>query len=329
MTQESEFAFDTMTGPMALMVGMFGMGGSGKTESAVALATGMAYVRKGPVAVIDTEAGRARHKLKKNGGRFDFRHIDFQPDHSTERYLKAIDFAISQGVGAIVVDSWSHEHEGIGGALEQHAAELQRMGGQESMNAMAWAKPKRMRKAVVNRILQARVPIVFCFRAKQGVDFNYHDPKTLKRKPRAEGLVPIGDRAFFYDMTVAFCFRAGSDGHPDWRPDIRLEPETRALIKCPGQFRQLLGYERDKPPQINEDMGVALARWAEGHNRDTSGFEKFHAELASAPTLTNLRAIGEQIAKDQKLTEVDKNELRDLAKSRAAELSQPGAAAAQ
>lgn len=331
MNQESEFAFDTMQGPMALMVGMMGMSGSGKTESAIALATGMASVNGGPVVVIDTESGRARHKHKRNGGRFDFKHIDFDPDHSTVRYLAAINYAISQGAGAIVVDSYSHEHEGIGGALEQHAAELQsRFNGNEAMTGLAWAKPKRERKAVVNRLLQVCTPIVFCFRAKEGVDFNYIDPVKLKRTPRAEGLVPIGDRQFFYDMTVNFVFRAGCDGVPDWAPNIRTEPVTRYLAKCPGQFRKLLGYE-GKPPQVNEELGVAMAKWAAGNDRgSTAAFTGFHQALTKASTLDVIRAVGTQIGKDTSLTEVDKNELRDLAASRVAELkATPSDAAAQ
>lgn len=315
-----EFAFDTMQGRMALMIGMMGMSGSGKTESAIALATGMAQENQGPVVVIDTEAGRALHKHKRNGGRFDFKHVDFQPDHSTARYLKAIDFAIGQGAGAIVVDSYSHEHEGIGGALEQHAKELlERFNGTESMSGMAWMKPKRDRKATVNRLLQARVPIVFCFRAKEGVDFNYIDPVKQKRTPRAEGLVPIGDRAFFYDMTVNFVFRAGSDGVPDWHPNIRTEPVTRYLAKCPGQFRKLLGYDSN-PPQVNEDLGVALAKWANGNERDRSGFAGFFEQLEKAADAAELRAIGGAIAACAVLTEVDKNELRELAGRKAAEL---------
>lgn len=317
---DNEFEFDTMQGSMALMVGMMGMSGSGKTESAIALATGMASVNGGPVVVVDTESGRALHKHKRNGGRFEFKHINFEPDHSTSRYLSAIDYAIAQGAGAIVVDSYSHEHEGIGGALEQHARELEtRFKGNEAMSGMAWMKPKRERKAVVNRLLQARVPIVFCFRAKEGVDFNYIDPAKGKRTPRAEGLVPIGDRAFFYDMTVNFVFRAGSDGVPDWHPDIRTEPVTRYLAKCPGQFRKLLGYEGE-PPQVTAELGVALAKWANGNTRDRSDFETFHDELGKVSSAVELRDLGGRIAACPTLTEVDKNALRDVAMARASEL---------
>lgn len=324
MTTENEFAFDTMQGRMALMIGMMGMSGSGKTESAIALATGMASVTGGPVVVIDTESGRALHKHRRNGGRFEFKHINFEPDHSTLRYLKAIDYAIEQGAGAIVVDSYSHEHEGIGGALEQAGAELERLtkgdsSKRDSFAGMQWMAPKRNRKAVVNRLLQKRVPIVFCFRAKDGIDFNFHDPVTLKRKPRAEGLVPLGDRQFFYDMTVNFVFRAGSDGVPDWHPNIRTEPVTRYLAKCPGQFRKLLGYDSDRPPQVTEELGVAFARWAEGNQRDRSFFETFHAALEGCASTGELKTIGEQVKACADLTEVDKNELRALAQSRAQE----------
>lgn len=260
---DEEFSFNTMTGRMALMVGFLGMSGSGKTRSALRWAVGAASVTGGPVVVVDTEAGRALHHHERHGGGLKFEHINFEPPHSTLRYLSAINYAIKNGAGAIVVDSYSHEHEGIGGALEQHAQTLKEMGGNENMSAMAWMKPKQNRKAVTNRLLQKRIPIAFCFRAKEGVDFNYHDPKTLKRKPRGQGLVPIGDIQFFYDMTANFIFRAGADGVPDWHPDIRLEPITRSLAKCPGQFRELLGYDKN-PPQVNEELGKAMALWAEG-----------------------------------------------------------------
>lgn len=269
--RESEFAFNTLTGDLAMLVGFVGMGGSGKTESAIRWGTGVASVNNGPLVVIDTEAGRALHKHKRHGGNFEFEHIHFEAPYSTRRYLSAINFAMKNGAGCIIVDSWSHEHDGIGGFLEAAAVNLQRMTGgdtsrNEQMSSLSYIEPKKDRNAVKQRILQKRVPIGFCFRAKDGTDFKAVNAKG-KRQPKSQGMVPIGDLQFFYEMTVSFVFRAGSDGVPDWHPDPVLEPVTKAIAKCPGQFRKLLGYD-SAPPQVNEKLGAAMGRWAKGEKFD-------------------------------------------------------------
>lgn len=264
--RESEFAFNTLTGSLAMLVAFCGMGGSGKTESAIRWGTGVAEVNGGPLVVIDTEAGRAMHKHKKFGGNFEFEHINFEAPYSTRRYLSAINYALKNGAGCIIVDSWSHEHDGIGGFLEAAAANLQKLtangASHDQMSSISYIQPKQDRNAVKQRILQKRVPIGFCFRAKEGTDFKAVNSKG-KRTMKSQGIVPIGDLQFFYEMTAAFIFRAGSDGVPDWHPDPVLEPVTRAMAKCPGQFRELLGYSGNAP-QVNEKLGAAMARWAKG-----------------------------------------------------------------
>lgn len=325
MAQKQDFAFDTLTGRLALMVGFLGMSGSGKTRSAIRWGTGCAAVTGGPLVVIDTESGRAMHHHKRYGGQYEFKHIDFEPPHSTLRYLSAIDYAIEQGAGCIIVDSYSHEHEGVGGALEQHAEELRRLGGSDAMSAMAWMQPKRNRKAVTNRLLQKRIPIAFCFRAKEGVDFHAVDANG-KRRPKAQGLVPIGDLQFFYDMTVNFIFRAGSDGVPDWRPDIKREPVTRSLAKCPDQFRKLLGYDTGAPPQVNEELGKAMAAWSSGVDAASvagasEAFSGWHKAITDTDTLEGLETIGANLKKDTRLTEQDRGELRRYYADRREELT--------
>jgi AAA domain-containing protein len=90
-------------------IALTGPPGSGKTFTALTLATGLS----GRVAVIDTERGRA----KEYAGTFSFHH--FAPVRFDPRELvRLLAVAGQHGYGAIVIDSLSHYWMGKGGALE-------------------------------------------------------------------------------------------------------------------------------------------------------------------------------------------------------------------
>src|SRR5689334_8290331 len=91
---------------VGLLIGLAGSSGSGKTYTALRLASGMAGDK--PFAVIDTEAGRAKHYADQ----FTFHHGDLTPPFSPARYSEAIKAADEAGYPVIVVDSCSHEHAG-------------------------------------------------------------------------------------------------------------------------------------------------------------------------------------------------------------------------
>src|SRR5439155_5467184 len=74
-------------------------------------------------AVIDTEADRARHYAPRSGDEpdfkhtFRFRHVSLGAPFRPDAYEGAIVAAERAGYRAIVVDSFSHEHDGEGGHL--------------------------------------------------------------------------------------------------------------------------------------------------------------------------------------------------------------------
>ena len=151
-----------------LLVGLMGPSGSGKTFSALRLATGIQQVSGGDIYFIDTEARRGLHYAD----RFKYRHMEFGAPFGSLDYLAAITHCVKKGAGVVIVDSMSHEHEGPGGVLEQHEQELDRMAGQDygkrnSMNLIAWAKPKAARRQLISGLLQLNCNFVFCFRAKE------------------------------------------------------------------------------------------------------------------------------------------------------------------
>lgn len=235
-----------------LLVGLVGPSGSGKTYSALRLATGIQRVTGGDIFVVDTEAKRALHYADK----FRFRHLEFGAPFGPLDYLAAIEHCAKKGAKVIVVDSTSHEHEGPGGVLEMHEAEMQRMSRgnpdkAEKVKMLAWQRPKSERRRLLNTILQMPVSMVFCFRAKEKLKI------IPGREPERQGWMPIAGEEFVFEMTANILLPPGSDGVPEWKP---AEVGSRSIVKLPAQFRQL--FSQAAP--LSEEIGEAMARWAAG-----------------------------------------------------------------
>lgn len=234
-----------------VIVGLVGPSGGGKTYSALRLATGMQRVTGGEIAVIDTESRRALHYSDQ----FAFRHVPFEAPFSPIDYLVAIEFARSKGASIVVVDSLSHEHEGPGGVLEWHDAEVERLREAwkvtaDKANIPAWGAPKAARRKLINRILQLGVNLILCFRAKEKVALRAGKVIDM-------GWSPIAGEEFSYEATVQCLLLPASNGVPTWDAE---RPGERAMTKLPAQFESLF---RERQP-LSEEIGEQLARWAEG-----------------------------------------------------------------
>ena len=235
-----------------VMIGLMGPSGGGKTFSALRLATGIQRVSGGEIYVIDTEARRSLHYADK----FKFRHVEFSAPFSPLDYMAAIKHCVDKGAGVVVVDSMSHEHEGPGGVLEMHDAEMERLSGGDARKAervkmLAWAKPKAERRRLINTVLQMPVNVIFCFRAKEKIKM------ASGGAPVAQGWMPIAGEEYLYEMTACALLPPGANGVPEWSPQ---EPGSRQMVKLPEQFRATLtpGHVLD------EATGEAMARWSAG-----------------------------------------------------------------
>ena len=236
---------------VGLLIGLAGGTGSGKTFTAMRLATGMAGGQ--PFAVIDTEAGRAKHYAD----RFRFDHGDLRPPFSPAAYTEAIVAADKAGYPVIVVDSASHEHAGDGGLLDMHEAELQRMAGddwkrRDAVKMAAWIKPKGDHKRFVSRLLQIRAHLILCFRAEEKIEMVRDERGKMAPQPKRsltglDGWIPICEKNLPFEMTASFLLLASAPGLP--KP-IKLQEQHRGL------------FPLDQP--ITERSGEALAAWARG-----------------------------------------------------------------
>lgn len=230
-----------------LLIGIDGPSGGGKTYSALRLATGIQQVVGGDIHGIDTEARR----MLSYADKFKFRHLEFKAPFGPLDYLAAIEHCISKGAKTIIVDSMSHEHEGPGGVLEQHEAEVERMGGGEKNNFRAWAKPKADRRRMLNTILQMPANFIFCFRAKEKMKV------VPGQQPKELGFMPIAGEELIFEMTANCLLLPKANGVPTWQTDFTGE---KLMMKLPAQFMSLL----DDGKPLDEAKGKVMAQWALG-----------------------------------------------------------------
>jgi hypothetical protein len=229
-----------------LILGIVGPSGGGKTMSALRLATGMAGDKR--FAVLDTEAGRAKHYADV----FSFDHGDLDAPFSPDRYAEAIAAADTAGYPVIVVDSGSHEHAGEGGLLDMQEEEFQRMGGKDSVKMASWIRPKRAHKKMVSRLLQLRAHLILCFRAEQRVDMVKGADGKIQVVPKTtlsgfSEWIPVAEKNILYELTASFLLTPDAPGHP--KP-IKLQQQMRPF------------FPLDQP--ITEESGRRLAEWARG-----------------------------------------------------------------
>jgi hypothetical protein len=237
-----------------VMIGISGPSSSGKTFSALRLATGLA--QGGVIVGIDTESKRMLHYANK----FDFQYAELEPPFRPDAYKEVMQAAKALKPAVIIVDSMSHEHEGQGGILEWHDEELHRMAGddyrkQDRMKFTAWIKPKASHNAFVNEVLRMGVHVIFCFRAKDKLMMVKNS--SGKMEPVSAGWTPICSDRFEYEMTSLLMLPPNSEG----RIDTSIA-STKIQLDHKGIFTN--------GNQIDEEMGAKLAVWAKG---DTSPSE--------------------------------------------------------
>ena len=272
---------------VALLLGLAGASGSGKSFSAMRLAKGIAGDK--PFAVVDTENGRAKHYADL----FKFDHGALAPPFSPEHYLEAILAAESAGYSVIVVDSFSHVHAGEGGLLDMHEAELHRMAGddwrkRETSKMAAWVRPKNSNKRLVSRMLQLRAHVILTFRAEQKVDVVRGEDGKMQVVPKRilsgfSDWIPVCEKNILYELTASLLLTPDAPGVPH---PIKLQDTHRPFFP-PGE-------------PISEAAGAALAAWARGGvsapDRARRRGGSLRARATRQAMVTEIRALADSAA---------------------------------
>jgi len=242
-----------------VLIGLAGGTGSGKTYTALRLASGIAGDK--PFALIDTEAGRANHYADQ----FRFDHGDLRAPFRPDAYTEAILAADAAGYPVIVVDSMTHEWAGDGGILDWQEEELDRMAGddwrkREACKMAAWIKPKMSHKHMMQKMLQIRAHLILCFRAEPKIEMSREGGKTVIVPKQSltglDGWIPVTEKNLPFELTVSFLLTADRPGIP--KP-IKLQEQHKPLFPLAAP--------------ITEESGRRIAEWARGRNdiRDPEG----------------------------------------------------------
>lgn len=260
--------------PLNVTIGLSGTSGTGKTYSALRVAKGLADgftgVKNAPIGIVDTENRRALHYREAfpQMVHFDMKAVDDNNQmigFTPERWIEVIDAAEEAKLPVLVIDSFSHSWEGVGGVLDMHATELERAvsEAQERANGRytvdpskfsekAWIVPKARYRRLVDRIVRARCNIVICNRAKpvRQTGFGENAKNARQTKLRRED-VPFdiaGDANLIFEMTASIILDPKAPGCPVHQ------------IKVADQFKAL--FDPTKP--MSEETGRLLGEWAAG-----------------------------------------------------------------
>lgn len=238
-----------------LIIGLVGPSSSGKTYTALELATGIQSVTGGDIEMIDTEHERGLFYAEN----FKFNHTPFAAPFASLDYLAAIRQAAKRSK-IVIVDSMSHEHESEGGMVDFQEQELTRLtrgddNKRQSMQMLAWAKPKAARRKLLQGLTQVDAHLILCFRAKNsskpGKDANG------KSIVIPMGFVPIAGEEFVFESALSMLFHPNAGGVPAWAPEL---PGERIAVKIPRQFEWL----KEQRGPISRKDGARLAEWARG-----------------------------------------------------------------
>ena len=205
-----------------LRIGVAGPSGSGKSYSALVMASGMASWEK--IALIDTECGSG--ELYSHLGGYSV--ITLEAPFTPEKYIEAIKECERAGMEVIIIDSVSHEWSGEGGLLDVHG----KMPGNSFTN---WAKITPRHNAFIQAILQSKCHVITSVRKKQDYDMSQNNGKLTVTKV---GLAEIQREGWEFELTLNFevdishHVKAGKDrtGLFMDKPEFIITPATGKLL---------------------------------------------------------------------------------------------------
>lgn len=211
-----------------LRLAITGTAGSGKTYGALLIAQGLG----GKIAMIDTENGSGNLYA-------DLCNYDIAPltaPYDPRRYIETIHEAEKGGYSVIIIDSLSHEWNGIGGCLDIHSklAESKYRGN----GYAAWRDVTPLHQALVDCILASPCHIIATMRSK--TEYLQGENDRGRTEIRKVGIAPVQREGLDYEFGTVFDL---SDNHSA----VASKDRTR-----------LFG---DKVFTLSPKVGEALRNW--------------------------------------------------------------------
>jgi len=235
-----------------IKMGLQAPSGAGKTYSSLLLAYGLVN-NWSRIAIIDTE----NHSADLYAHLGNYQVLALEQPYSPERYIQAIEICQKAGIEVIIIDSISHEWEGIGGILDIHGA----MMGNSFTN---WAKVTPRHNNFVQKILQSNSHIIATIRSKQDYVLSEKNGKMI---PEKVGLKGVTREGLDYEFTVVL--------------ELDLKHQATATKDRTGLFM-------DKPSFIiTQETGKHILTWC---NAGTA-LDEVIRQIQKATSVDELRDI--------------------------------------
>ena len=180
-----------------LRLALAGIAGSGKTYTALTLATALANGQ--PIALIDTEHGSA----SKYADAFLFDTLELS-NFDPRNYINAIHEAEQAGYAVLIIDSLSHAWNGTGGALELVESIARKVAAQRRKDAInsfnAWGDVTPLQNTLIDTILASPIHIIATMRSK--TEYIVEKDADGKSVPRKVGMAPIQRADVEYEFDI-------------------------------------------------------------------------------------------------------------------------------
>ena len=250
-----------------LRMALTGVGGAGKTVSALRLAQGLAE----KVLMIDTEDSSSEFYV----GRYNIKTFDIirmKPPFYPSVFVDAITYAEEQNYDVIIIDSFSSPWAGSGGVLEIVDDVTKTSKSKNSFQA--WNVGNKEQERLVQKILRSSAHIIACMRSKIGYESS--ENAAGKKVPVKIGLKPVQRDSVDYEFQVVF--------------DIARENHYAIVSKDRTDL-----YNNDIPFLITQETGKKLIEWLNKGEQQTAintdDFKYFMENIDRCGSLEELRSV--------------------------------------
>lgn len=239
-----------------LLIMLCGVSGGGKTKTALELAAGMVGGDMRKVGFLDTENGRG--KLYADDFTTPYLYGELKPPFSPARYVQAIEEFAKTSIEVLIIDSGSHEYEGVGGVQDIAEAGNPRMPN--------WNKAKSEHKKFMSALLASPFHIILCLRAREKAKPEKQIVDGREKTVYVDmGLQPITEKSVVYEATASLMI------HDQGR---RQEP-----LKVPAALQNILGRGKG---YLTQDDGAAIRAWVDGAKQLDAEVERHRGLLQMA-----------------------------------------------
>lgn len=236
-----------------LVIMLCGVSGCGKTKTALELAYGMVGGDGNKIGFLDTE--NRRGKLYADDYKSPYLYGELKPPFSPDRYIKSIEEFCEAKVEVLIIDSGSHEFEGIGGIQDIADA-----------NKGMWNKAKAEHKRFMSTLLNSPMHIILCLRAREKAKPEVQVIENKKKTVYIDlGLQPITEKNVVFEATASLMLHDQGTRH---------DP-----LKIPSALQKILGRGTG---YIGQEEGKAIRAWVDGAKQLDPEVERHRGMLQMA-----------------------------------------------